>query len=236
MATMFHFELGSTGALWVTSEVDYSLNSGDEDATTLRVTVADNCAQATDIGTIAGAINADGASFTDSSTTLALVGGVYQATPDTVSDDTVSPILLDANGRVQAKLAANSGVDIGDVDVTSLPQSTSHYRNVDTNAPASIKGSAGTLFWIHVMNMTAAVAYVHLYNVASGSVTPGTTTPDFTFPIPTQGDTNGAGFMIPFPAGGHAFGTAITVAATTTITGGAGDPGTNGVFVNAGYA
>lgn len=142
---------------------------------------------------------------------------------------------LPAGTNAIGKLAANSGVDIGDVDVTSVPNGSSHYRNVDANAEAAVKASAGTLYWIHVMNMTAAVAYLHLYDATTGNVTPGTTTPDFTFPIPTQGDTNGAGFMIPFP-GGQAFANAITLVCTTTIDGSTGDPGTNGVFVNAGYA
>ncbi len=111
-------------------------------------------------------------------------------------------------------------------------RSESMYRNIDANAEDAIKTSAGTLNWLHVMNMTAAVAYLHLYNDTTGNVNPGTTTPDLTFPIPTQGDTNGAGFNIKL---NQYFDTAITLVVTTTNDGAAGDPGTNGVFVNAGY-
>lgn len=142
---------------------------------------------------------------------------------------------LPAGTNAIGKLAANSGVDIGDVDVTSVPQPTSHYRNIDANAEAAIKGSAGTLYWIHAINLTAAVAYLHLYDATTANVTPGTTTPDFTFPIPTQGDTNGAGFNLSFGPG-QSFANAITLVVTTTNDGSAGDPGTNGVMVNAGYA
>ena len=143
---------------------------------------------------------------------------------------------LSAGTNAIGKLAANSGVDIGDVDVTSVPRGTSHYRNIDANAEAAIKGSAGTLHWIHAINLTASIAYLHLYDATTGNVTPGTTTPDFTFPIPTQGDTNGAGFNLAFGGGGQAFANAITLVVTTTTDGSAGDPGTNGVMVNAGYS
>lgn len=142
---------------------------------------------------------------------------------------------LPAGTNAIGKLAANSGVDIGDVDVTSVPRGTSHYRNIDANAESEIKGSAGTLYWLHAVNLTAALAYLHLYDATAANVTPGTTTPDFTFPIPTQGDTNGAGFVLPLGSGGQAFANGITLVVTTTTDGSAGDPGTNGVMVNAGY-
>lgn len=118
-------------------------------------------------------------------------------------------------------------------NISSAAQS--FYRNVDANAEAAIKASAGVLHWLHVMNMTAAVAYLHLYNATTATVVPGTTTPTLTFPIPTQGDTNGAGFNLPLGPTGQYFSTAITLVVTTTIDGSTGDPGTNGVFVNAGY-
>lgn len=148
--------------------------------------------------------------------------------------NTIGNVGLVAGTAGIGKLTANNGVDIGDVDVTSLPQPTLFYRDIDANAEAAIKGSAGTLFWIHVMNLTAAKAYVHLYNATTASVTPGTTTPELTFPIGTPGDTNGSGFTLNFGAG-QSFSTAITIVVTTTIDGSTGDPGTNGVFVNAGY-
>lgn len=249
----------------------------------------------------------DDADWTATSSKHALVGGVYQSSPGTITDGDTGPLRLTANGAAHVavqgtvtvdlganndvtlatlpdtsggdlaaintataaiqtavetldnaisgsemqvdvvgslpagtnaigKLAANSGVDIGDVDVTSVPRGTSHYRNIDANAEAEIKGSAGTLFWLHVMNLTNAKAYLHLYDATAASVTPGTTTPTFTFAIPTQGDTNGAGFTLPFNGGGHAFANGITLVCTTTLDGSAGDPGTNGVIVNAGYA
>lgn len=159
---------------------------------------------------------------------------------------------LPAGTNAIGKLAANSGVDIGDVDVTSISAGsnligdvglsgartsggTTFYRNVDVDETEdAVKASAGQLYWIHAMNLTAAVLYLHFYNASTGSVTVGTTTPDLTFPLPTQGDTNGAGFTLAIP-NGIAFGTAITVACTTTV-GGSSGPAANGCIVNLGYA
>lgn len=138
---------------------------------------------------------------------------------------------ITVDGTVTANLSTTDNTVLDNID-TNTTRGSSHYRNIDANAEAAIKGSAGTLHWVHVMNMTAAVAYMHLYDATTASVTPGTTTPNFTFPIPTQGDTNGAGF---FARIDQAFDTAITLVVTTTTDGSTGDPGTNGVFVNAGY-
>lgn len=140
---------------------------------------------------------------------------------------------LTVDGTVTANLSATDNAVLDNIDSnTSSP--TNHYRNIDANAEDAIKGSAGVLYWIHAMNLTSAVAYLHLYDATTANVTPGTTTPDFTFPLPTQGDTNGAGFTISFP-NGQSFTNAITLVCTTTNDGSTGDPGTNGVMINAGY-
>jgi hypothetical protein len=125
-------------------------------------------------------------------------------------------------------------IDAGCQRVT-LGSPDQHYRNVDANAEVEMAGGACTLMWMHLMNMTAAVAYVHLYDALAASVTPGSTTPTYTFPLPTQGDTNGAGVMLTLGSAGQRFTTGLTLVVTTTIDGSAGDPGTNGVFVNAGF-
>ena len=70
----------------------------------------------------------DDADWTDDTSSHTLVGGVYQSTPHTVTDGDVSPFEVDVNGciilgtsaKAIGKLAANTGVDIGDVDVTSI--------------------------------------------------------------------------------------------------------------------
>lgn len=77
-----------------------------------------------------------------------------------------------------------------------------------TNA-TSVKGSAGTLLGIQVININAAVRYLKFYNKATAP-TVGSDTPVYTFTIP--GATTGAGFVWPIPT---AFATGIAFAVTT---------------------
>lgn len=160
---------------------------------------------------------------------------------------------LPAGTNAIGKLAANSGVDIGDVDVTSIAAGTNLIGNVGigvrTSGGASIfrsldldeteeevKGTAGQIYWIHCMNLSTGKRYLKIYNATAASVTVGTTTPVLTFVIPTQGDTNGTGFVLTVPMG-IPFDTAITVAATTGLADAdTGAPGANDVVINLGYA
>jgi len=181
-----------------------------------------------------------------------------QTSVDTVAAAVSTQMQVDVVGALPpganaiGKLSANSGVDIGDVGVTSIAAGnsligdvgisgartsggTTFYRNIDVDETEdSVKASAGQVYWIQCTNLAASVIYLHFYNATVASVTVGTTTPDLTFAIPTQGDANGAGFVLTIP-NGIAFGTAITVAATTTV-GGSTGPAANEVLLNIGYA
>lgn len=159
------------------------------------------------------------------------VQGIASMTALTVDG---SGVTQPVSGTVTANLSATDNAVLDVIEANTSP-GASHYRNIDANAEAEIKGSAGTLHWLHAMNLTAAKAYIHLYDATAASVTPGTTTPTFTFALPTQGDTNGAGFAMPLGPNGHDFASGITLVCTTTLDGSTGDPGTNGVIVNAGY-
>lgn len=143
---------------------------------------------------------------------------------------------LPAGTNAIGKLAANSGVDIGDVDVTSIsagsnligdvgiqPRTTngldtfmasgSDGSSILVATAQSVKASAGKVYGYYIYNPESAVTFVHFYNTASGSVTVGTTNPLFTLPIPAG---SAANLMSEI---GITFGTAITVAATTTAGG-----------------
>jgi hypothetical protein len=82
---------------------------------------------------------------------------------------------------------------------------------------AQVKGSAGQVYGWSILNTTSAIAYCQVFNLASASVTVGTTTPDYVIPIPANG-TTGAGNNI-LGEIGIAHGTGITIACTTTRTG-----------------
>lgn len=156
-------------------------------------------------------------------------------------DDNGGSLTVDNGGTfaVQNNAATPSGTNlIGDVGISVRTSGgTTLYKNIDVDeSEDEIKGTAGQVYWIHAMNLSASVLFLKLYNATAANVTVGTTTPDLTFPIPTQGDTNGAGFVLSIP-NGIAFGTAITVAATTGVADNdSGAPGANTVVLNMGYA
>jgi len=210
---------------------------GGTEAAALRVTLANNSTGVLSVDDNGGALTVDN-------------GGTF-ATQATLQAGTAEIGKLAAGTAAIGKLAANSGVDIGDVDVLSsalpsgaatsanqLPATSGGistvYRDEDIDETAvALKAGAGQIYWIHVVNLDATPVYLHFYDVAQGSVTVGTTGELCSFVVPSQGDANGAGFTMHFNHGIE-FGTAITIACTTTIGGTAG-PGLNEVLCNIGY-
>jgi len=84
------------------------------------------------------------------------------------------------------------------------------------NAVDAVKASSAKLFSVIVDNSAnvAAASYVKLYNVASGSVTVGTTPPDEIIYVPA-----GAIVSVPYftsAAAGKTFGTALSACCVTT--------------------
>jgi len=157
---------------------------------------------------------------------------------------------LPAGTNAIGKLAANTGVDIGDVDVTSISAGSnligdvgiqgrttgglSVYYDADLDETAvAAKASAGTIYGITAFNTTAAPLFLQIFNVAQGSVTVGTTTPTEQYVIPANADSDGAGFTYNIPQG-IAYGTAITVACSTDSEGN-GAPGVGACIVNLHY-
>lgn len=158
---------------------------------------------------------------------------------------------LPAGTNAIGKLAANSGVDIGDVDVTSIaagsnligdvglqPRTSgglSFYKTIDLDeTEEEVKATAGQVYSIYAFNAATTKRYLKVYNATAASVAVGTTTPDLTFVIPTDGSTGG-GIFLKWPQG-LAFGTAITIAATTGLADNdTGAPAANDVIVMVGY-
>jgi hypothetical protein len=139
------------------SAIETAVELIDDAATTigttdvLRVAIFDNNNnQITSFGGAGGTSTADDADFTAGTTLGTIVQGVYESTPTTVTDGDVGTIGITSGRRVKTsatidaalpagtnaigKLAANSGVDIGDVDVTScaLPTGASTSAKQDT--------------------------------------------------------------------------------------------------------
>lgn len=94
-----------------------------------------------------------------------------------------------------------------------VPSGLTHFKETDLNATkAAVKASAGTLYAIIIDNTAnaAEAEYVKLWDAASGSVTVGTTAPDWVFKIPAA-----VKRAIVFTEG-VAFATALTAACVTT--------------------
>lgn len=88
----------------------------------------------------------------------------------------------------------------------------------------------GKLHYVHVVNTNSADAYLQLFDLATGSVTVGVTTPKLSLLIPAGNGTDAGAFEAGFGPLGIVFNTAITYACTTTATGST-DP-TTGLTVN----
>lgn len=88
------------------------------------------------------------------------------------------------------------------------------YASITNTVTAAGTSAAHNLLGWSVGNLAnAAVSYVQVFNLATGSVTLGTTPPTFVIAIPANGGSN---LSLQFPVG---FSTAISYAVTTTATG-----------------
>jgi hypothetical protein len=102
---------------------------------------------ACDTGSIAGTVTANaGTNLNTSALALESGGNLATIAGDTTSLDSkitacnTGAVVLAAGSAAIGKLAANSGVDIGDVDVTSLPvaaQDTNYFHATITSADAT---------------------------------------------------------------------------------------------------
>lgn len=175
------------------------------------------------------------------------------ANANEVVTKTGSLVQLEAGTAGIGKLTANSGVDIGDVDVTSINAGTNLigdvgisgarvsggttiFRSIDLDEGTLevVKASAGQIYWMQATNTAATPVFMKIYNATSGTI--GTGTPVLTFLIPSQGDSNGAGFVLAIP-NGIEFSTGISIGASTGVADSdTGAPATNSCIVNMGFA
>lgn len=246
---------------------------GGTETGALRVTIANNSTGVVSVDDNGGALTVDGTVTANLSATDNAVLDTIDAVLDTIKTDTGnittavqlidnaisgSEMQVDVVGSLPAgtnaigKLSANSGVDIGDVDVTSIAAGTNAigdvgiiprtsggltiFRSIDLDeSEEEVKSSAGQLFSISAFNTTDAPLYLKFYNATAANVTVGTTTPVLTFVVPGNADSDGAGFVWNNDIG-LTFGTAISAAVTTGVADNdTGAPGANACIVNLGY-
>jgi len=168
----------------------------------------------------------------DSTATIAKETGGNLASVKTNTD----PLVASGGGGYirqdsTSTIAKESGGNLASIKTNTDPIGSGATPYFDSNADNSaqaMKAGAGKLYKLHVINSNAADAYVQLFDVASGSVVVGTTTPNYVVFVPAEG-----AVIEDFNPVGMAFSTAITYAATTTATG-AGDPAV-GLTLSAAY-
>jgi hypothetical protein len=141
-------------------------------------------------------------------------------------------------GNVDLASAIPAGTNV--IGAVSLSASTANgltvFRSIDLDeTEEEVKGTAGTVYGWYMSNSSSSIRYVKFYNATAANVTVGTTTPVLTFLLPAN-STSGVGANA-LGSVGIAFGTAITVAATTGVADNdTGAPGANEVIVNLFYA
>lgn len=142
---------------------------------------------------------------------------------------TAVPTAMSADGDAVYGWATREGALVSSLAATSARVGASMYFNSAlSNTKQAANASAGGLYGYHIYNPNSTVIYVQFFNVASASVTVGTTTPNMVLVVP-------AGGWVDSPVTGPPidFGTALTIAATTTVTG-SGAP-TTGLTTNLWY-
>lgn len=122
---------------------------------------------------------------------VAICDGTNQTGPNTLA--------ISAAGAASVSFAASA----------TGGASKAKLRNV--GSVVSIKASSGTLFSVQILNTGLLVAFVQIFDLATGSVTLGTTTPDKEIMVQPQ-DSAIVSFGGP---SGIAFATAISIASTT---------------------
>ena len=120
----------------------------------------------------------------------------------------------------------DSGFISPQASVTS--QALNMYRNpVLSNTAIAVKVSSGRIYAIHFYNPNSTDIFIQFYDLAQGGVTVGTTTPSWTWWVAAGGAIDDV-LEIPIPGNN-----ALTIAATTTITGGTAP--TTGILTNIGF-
>lgn len=143
------------------------------------------------------------------------------------TDGDYEPLQTDAAGYVRVNIAA----------VDASADGASIFRSIDLDeTEEEVKATAGTVYGMWVTNTATTTRFIKFYNATAANVTVGTTAPVITIGVPGNASDDVSGvFGVGGP--GWAFGTAITMAATTGVADAdTGAPGANEVIVNVAYS
>jgi len=147
---------------------------------------------------------------------------VYNATPTARTEGKGGTLQADVGGNLLNSLG--TGLNATDDSVTAIIGASATVTGFDTvfdadgdNTAQACKTVACNLYHLHAYNSNAAGVFIQLFDLATGSVIVGTTTPKYVIYVPPTGNTI-EDYDVPM-----SFATAATYACTTTPTGN-GDP------------
>jgi hypothetical protein len=176
-----------------------------------------NAAPTTDnLGVLPAVANASSPTFTEGNQTLLSVdtAGNMRATVNKIGGNAINTGNGTAGTGTQRVTLASDSTGQAAPSAASAATGTAIYNNTAlSSTKQAVNASAGNLYGYHIYNPNASIVYVQLFNVASASVTVGTTAPTAVLAIPPTGWADSP------PSVPIAFGTALTIAATTTATG-----------------
>jgi hypothetical protein len=170
-----------------------------------------------------------GTAITSNSTTTSATTGLDMNIRSILNTAPTTAGFLDIKGAdgnvfVRQATAANLNATVvgtGTFAVQDTPSASAsstgfslNYQSGLTTTKVAVKASAGNFAGWHIQNPNNAISYIQVFNVASASVTLGSTSPTFVITVPANGWED---FEPVLP--GIAFSTAITLAATTTASG-----------------
>lgn len=171
--------------------------------------------------------------------TTATTTGIYRMSPvgmtnirariSAYTSGSITAVGRATNAPYGIKVVSISGGVASGASATTTGTTVARFTAL-TNVAQAVKATTGTLYSYHLSNQAnpAQDLYVHFYNVVAASVTVGTTTPSRSFFLP-----GGAVIDTPYSVP-MAFGTAISVAVSTTATGGTAP--TNVIYAHAEFA
>jgi hypothetical protein len=116
-------------------------------------------------------------------------------------------------GTQRVTLASDSTGQVAPAASATATGALIYNNTALSSTKQAVNASAGNMYGYHIYNPNSTVIYVQLFNLASGSVTVGTTAPTAVLAVPA------GGWVDAPPATPIAFATALTIAATATPTG-----------------
>jgi hypothetical protein len=182
------------------------LVEGVASGTAMNVLDTNSSSALTSLQLIDDTIIADDAAFTPAVSKVSMAG--FQAdetSTDSVDEGDAGAARMTLDRKIIATIQPHTagGLDVG--NFTSGDTFTAL-----TSTAQAIKASAGKFYGYYIYNPNSSATYVIVYDIASGSVTVGTSTPKLVFCIPA---TSGANLEL---VNGITFSTAMSIAATTT--------------------